>query len=254
MEWADVRAGLCLDGRTPTSRSTPGRETIQPRRKRGRAERPDLNGQDPNRHRAAARAERRFVLGVGVTYGDMVPQHPLIETEARPQFLNGKREQAVLRVHAGSTGPGTQARGPRQRRHRRRSDEQGLRTGGRLTGPRGGERRAGRDPGTVRWRACGTSQPAWSPPGGLPRCARGGRSGAGQRAFSSDPRSRRGSARGGRLSGRPGCRLPMVSGGPYTAVPITRKSPGHAHTRQISHPNLTPPRPGRAGPAPSLSP
>src|SRR5712692_9456846 len=47
--------------------------------------------------------------------------------------------------------------------------------GGRLTGPLGGESRAGRDPGTVRWRACGTSQPAWSPPGGRRRGGRGGR-------------------------------------------------------------------------------
>ncbi len=42
------------------------------------------------------RAYRRLVLGVGVTYGDMAPQHPLIETEARLQFRIGKREQAVV--------------------------------------------------------------------------------------------------------------------------------------------------------------
>jgi len=62
---------------------------------------------------------------------------------------------------------------------------------------------------------------------------------------------------GGCCLAGPSCRLSMVSGGPYTAVPITRKSPGHAHVkvpRQISHPSLTPPRPGRAAPVPSLSP
>ncbi len=45
----------------------------------------------------------------------------------------------------------------------------------------------------------------------------------------------------------------MVSGGPYTAVPITRRSPGHAHVkvpRQISHPSLRTATAGarRAGP------
>ena len=71
--------------------------------------------------------------------------------------------------------------------------------GGRLTGPLGGESRAGRDPGTVRWRACGTSQPAWSPPGGRRRGGRGGRSGAGSEPSHPNPRSRPGSSRGGRL-------------------------------------------------------
>ena len=128
---------------------------------------------------------------------------------------------------------------------------------GRLAGPSAVKGRAGRDPGTVRWRACGTSPPAWSPPDGRRRCARGCRSGADSEPSDANPRSRRGPHGGGRLSARPACRLSMVSGGPYTAVPITRKSPGHARVkvpRQISHPSLTPPRPGRAGPVPSLSP
>jgi hypothetical protein len=48
----------------------------------------------------------------------------------------------------------------------------------------------------------------------------------------------------------------MISGGPYAAVPITRRSPGHAHVkapRQIAHPSLTPPRPGRTRAQPVTS-
>jgi len=60
----------------------------------------------------------RFVLGVGVTYGDMAPQHPLIETGARRQGLTGNREQAVVasiraaevRVRS-LAGPGNDATG-----------------------------------------------------------------------------------------------------------------------------------------------
>ncbi len=58
------------------------------------------------------------MLGVGVTYGDMAPQHPLIETGARRQGLTGNREQAVVasiraaevRVRS-LAGPGNDATG-----------------------------------------------------------------------------------------------------------------------------------------------
>ncbi len=61
---------------------------------------------------------------------------------------------------------------------------------------------------------------------------------------------------GGRCLAGPSWRLPMLLDGPYTAVPITRKSPGHARVNcrgrsriPASH------RHGRgAGPVPSLSP
>jgi uncharacterized protein (TIGR02391 family) len=187
----------------------------------------------------------------------MAPQHPLIEAGARPQFLIGNREQAVVaslraaqvRVR-GLAGPGNDAIGA------------GLMTrafgpGGRLTGPPAVK---AEQEGTRALFAAASAVPR-NPPG--------------HRQVDDDDASAAAEAvqaasllmrlldrvedhlRGGRLSARPACRLSMVSGGPYTAQSTTRKVQGHARVkvpRQISHPSLTPPGPGRAGPAPSLSP
>ena len=58
-----------------------------------------------------------------------------------------------------------------------------------------------------------------------------------QRAFSCESSIASRIVSGRSLSARPACRLSMISGGPYTAIPITRRSPGHARVKvQISQP------------------